>query len=942
MEVIKPYEEKYEIKEKLGEGANGEVYRAIQKSNKKEVAIKIFDKKKIKDAFISEKLRQITEKEMKDYINACLKETENMKIAEGIDEDNENTIKFIEYYDCEKEFVIVMELCNENLTNFIANKEKLSDEEIYMILSQLNNTFRIISSKKIAHRDLKLENILVKHEKGKEEKYTFKLTDYGESKKLSVTKKYSQRGTLSFMAPEILSGNEYNIECDLWSLGIIIYALCFKSYPYKGESFIAVHNQIKGLGKKVFKKTNNPKIDDLISKLLISDKKERMTWKEYFKHPFFVDRDFRNYYDIDFKNKIGGGGFGEVYSAKLKRNNKERAIKIISIKKIKDEALNKKLKALNEADLKPYIDGFYNEVDNMQLMEGQKDNENTVKFYEFFHTQTEFVIVMELCDDNLLHYFSEKEKTFNCSELLDILTQLNNSFKVMVENKLVHRDLKLENILIKKADKGKIIYKLTDYGISKQLLSLTKLTTKAGTSKFMAPEVEKEDKYNQECDLWSLGVIIHVLFFRDYPKVEDNKVTINPTGNYDLDDLLKNLLMVNPFKRLTWNNYFNHSFFKNNIMGEIKEEEENPNQITIKLKVTKLDINRNRDIYFLECNYYYVNNIKTDFDKENEEIKTLNDENTKIYLDDKPISFCKFFKPTKEGEYKIKIIFKNKILKDCSYLFRNCLNIKSIDLSSFDSSEVNNMNYMFGKCFNLEEINLNNFNTEKVTNMSHCFNKCKLLKKITLPSSFNTKNVQNMEFMFHSCENLEELIFPNKFVVDNVLNMRAMFGKCKSLKKLDLRNFNSNKVKDMSYMFDECCNLEEILINQKTFTTKSVTNMGHMFNKCSNLKDISLSHFDIQNVNLLCFMFDECDNLTNLNLSNFKNNNNGEVDMSHMFDKCKNLKILDISSINIGNNIKTTEMFNELTNIEKIIVNKNLVNKYKELFKDLEPKFLTN
>jgi hypothetical protein len=58
-----------------------------------------------------------------------------MKIAEGIDKDNENTIKFIEYYDCEDEFVIVMELCDENLANFIATKkENLSDEEIYLIL----------------------------------------------------------------------------------------------------------------------------------------------------------------------------------------------------------------------------------------------------------------------------------------------------------------------------------------------------------------------------------------------------------------------------------------------------------------------------------------------------------------------------------------------------------------------------------------------------------------------------------------------------------------------------------------------------------------------------------------------------------------------------------------------------------------------------------------
>ena len=940
MEERKPYEDKYELLEKLGEGGNSVVFKAIQKSTGKKIAIKKFDKNRIKDYYMSEFFKAISDEEMKPYIDSYLKEIENMKIAEGIDKDNENTIKFIEYYDYEDEFILIMELCDENLAKFIAKRPQLSEEEIYMILSQLNNTFRIISSKKIAHRDLKLENILVKYDNNEKAKYTFKVTDYGESKALAITNKYTQVGTCNFTAPEILSGNEYNTECDLWSLGIIIHVLCFKCYPYKGNNFWAVHNQIKGLGTKPIRKTNNPKIDDLISRLLIYNKKERMTWNEYFKHPFFVDRDFRNYYDFNVKNKIGGGGFGEVYSVKLKRNNKERAIKIIDINKVKDSILNILFKSVNEDDMKPYIEGFYNEIGNLQLMEGNKNNENTVKFYEFFHTQNEFAIVMELCDYNLLYYFSKiKEKPFNCSEILDILTQLNNSFNIMVENKLVHRDLKLENILVKKSNNGKIIYKLTDYGISKQLLYLSKLTTRAGSPKFMAPEVEKEDKYNQECDLWSLGVIIHVLFFKDYPKFEGNKVSIKSTGNSDLDNLLENLLVVNPQNRLTWNEYFNHSFFKNNIKSRNKEG--NLNQIIIKLKVTKIDINKNKDIYFLESDYYYENNLKIYFDKENEEIKTLNDGNTKIYLDNRPIKFCKFFKPSKEGEYKIKIIFKNKILKDCSYLFRNCTNVTRVDLSSFDSSKVNNMYYMFSRCFNLEEINFNNFNTEKVTNMSHCFNKCKCLKTLIFPSNFITKNVQDMQDMFHSCEMLEELVFPNNFVVDKVIEMKGMFGKCKCLEKLDLRNFNTSNVKDMSFMFDQCYNLKEILINPQTFITKNVTNMGHMFNRCNNLKDINLSHFDIQNVKLLSYMFYECENLTDLNLSNFKIKDRN-IDMSNMFEKCKNLKILDISSINIENGVNTTQIFNELANIEIIIVNKNFINKYKELFKELKSIFITN
>ena len=89
------------------------------------------------------------------------------------------------------------------------------------------------------------------------------------------------------MAPEILKGELYNQECDLWSLGIIIYSLYFKEYPYYANSEIGIINQIKNLGNKNIKKTGNIDLDDLISKMLEQDQKERITWKDYFEHPFF-------------------------------------------------------------------------------------------------------------------------------------------------------------------------------------------------------------------------------------------------------------------------------------------------------------------------------------------------------------------------------------------------------------------------------------------------------------------------------------------------------------------------------------------------------------------------------------------------------------------------------------------------------------------------------
>ena len=168
----------------------------------------------------------------------------------------------------------------------------------------------------------------------------------------------------------------------------------------------------------------------------------------------------------------------------------------------------------------------------------------------------------------------------------------------------------------------------------------------------------------------------------------------------------------------------------------------------------------------------------------------MNKENTQLYINNKKqTEFQKYFVPNAEGPYEIKIIFKNK-MKDCSYMFRNCQNIKNIDLSFFDSSNVTSMKYMFGKCINLEKINLKNLNTENVKDMSYMFNKCKNLKIIDFPSSFSTKNVINMNGMFHNCDNLSKINFNSSFNTQKVTSMKMMFGKCYSLKKLNLKYFN--------------------------------------------------------------------------------------------------------------------------------------------------------
>ncbi len=87
--------------------------------------------------------------------------------------------------------------------------------------------------------------------------------------------------------------------------------------------------------------------------------------------------------------------------------------------------------------------------------------ENSIKFYGIIIEEYYIYLIMELCDCNLAQIINEKKG--NIEEIKEILTQLNNVFKIMYRNNIIHKDIKPENILIKKLENDKYLYKLTDY-----------------------------------------------------------------------------------------------------------------------------------------------------------------------------------------------------------------------------------------------------------------------------------------------------------------------------------------------------------------------------------------------------------------------------------------------------------------------------------------------
>ena len=359
-----------------------------------------------------------------------------------------------------------------------------------------------------------------------------------------------------------------------------------------------------------------------------------------------------------------------------------------------------------------------------------------------------------------------------------------------------------------------------------------------------------------------------------------------------------------------------------NLQYNIKKK----NEIIITINVDKEQIDKN---------IYILDNSKSDKENNlNEHLSELNESNVKLYINDEEYKYCKYFVPKKEGTFIIKLVFSIE-MKDCSYMFNNCLNIEKIDLSSFSSKNVTDMCYMFNHCSLLKNINFTSFQTQNVSNMNHMFNHCSRLLGLNLTyfdtsnvidmsymfsncqdllfldlSSFDTKKVTNMEGLFLFCKNLNFLDV-SSFNTENVINMKYMFSVIYNVRKLNLSNFNTEKVTNMSNMFKYSPNLTEI--NLSSFNTKNVEDMSSMFDKCRDLMVLDLKSFNTEKVKYMNSMFQSCIHLKELDLSNFNTKN--VISMTQMFYNCHNLVYVNVSSFNIENTIYLNLMFYDCLNL---------------------------
>ena len=231
--------------------------------------------------------------------------------------------------------------------------------------------------------------------------------------------------------------------------------------------------------------------------------------------------------------------------------------------------------------------------------------------------------------------------------------------------------------------------------------------------------------------------------------------------------------------------------------------------------------------------------------------------------------------------------------KSTKKLFRDLKNIENIiGLNKLNTCNVTTMHDMFRNCSNLKSVDLSTFNTEKVTTMYAMFAYCTRIENINM-SSFNTKEVTNMSAMFYNCGQLKQLDV-NNFNTENVTTMASMFANCSNLEKLDISNWKTANVEDMSWMFagedygnpPNTMNIKQI-IGIESLDVSNVKTMDRMFRNCHELTSLDLHKWNVSNVEIMRQMFNSCKSLRELNIENW---NMGNVtNTQYMFNNCYKL-----------------------------------------------------
>lgn len=226
-----------------------------------------------------------------------------------------------------------------------------------------------------------------------------------------------------------------------------------------------------------------------------------------------VDDVPRSYDTYKILKTIGAGQFGEIKLACVREDkmllpnsmNPSKPRKYVAIKRVK------------KANMKP-VEILQQRVE-IEVLKHTK-HPNIIECFDFYEDEQFYEIVMEYMRDGDLYDFLASHK-FRIHEeyVKKIIMQISQGLLYLHQLGIVHRDIKLENILVtrKSKDSADVMAKIVDFGLSKMIGPDEKANEPFGTLGYVAPEVMKSANYSNKCDVWSLGCIMYALICGQLP-----------------------------------------------------------------------------------------------------------------------------------------------------------------------------------------------------------------------------------------------------------------------------------------------------------------------------------------------------------------------------------------------------------------------------------------
>ena len=260
----------YTLGTELGSGAFGKVVLGKHILTNEPVAIKILDK-------------MILSHTPDDYQSV----RQEINILKSVK--HKHIVQLYDVLQTPRHIFIIMEYCEgKDLLDYILTKSKLSEEESLKYFHQLINALFYLHSQNIAHRDIKIDNMLLDRNRD------LKLVDFGLSTKYPDDNLLDQPcGTVVYAAPEVLQGREYHgMLADVWSSGIVLYGMLSGYLPF-GEQDDEINRLNIIAGKINYPNYFGACVKDLLMHMLDLDPMTRYTLQEVRSHPWFNSIDYK-------------------------------------------------------------------------------------------------------------------------------------------------------------------------------------------------------------------------------------------------------------------------------------------------------------------------------------------------------------------------------------------------------------------------------------------------------------------------------------------------------------------------------------------------------------------------------------------------------------------------------------------------------------------------